>query len=962
VSRCRCASRFDHRLELVLQGASDASGLRDVQADPDVLHAPCPVVVHRPPVFAPRDSMRRCVSWGRADRSGLPAARHLPRPRDFRLWAAFAGPPYGLDMTPTDVAARAVEGGSGQSRPRIEAVAVDGTLLEEACRPGPQVPELLDALTGAAIDLVVLGDDGADVLRSLGLSACGPGRVLAAAGDGGWWLSPSGTCVARSTEGPHPVGSIAWALRALAERGIGPGLVLLVVAAGRSLVDVEGIERCSVRRVGADRREDLASELDAQLMRRRHGAVPDIDRDRGWLLDWLEPFEPGSHEVVLAALSDGNIGVVGDLEDDGDALVLVAGAYGIGRDGGVRPLPGPVPVPVALTSRTVGEEGIAWRRVLDLRSGLLRYESDDGARSAAGFVSLVTPGLLAQRMCHPSPAHRWPTIQLAPPANATAMLGASFRFEHHGRHDPEVASTMSDRAVVSAAATTQHWIGTTSSQFERVVVTRAGGRARTPTPALDLEQVTRRGFDVELRAHRAAWAGRWADADIEIDGDPETQRAVRFSLFHLLSSAATAGEATVGARGLTGLGYAGHVFWDTDVFVLPALAAVAPAAARAVLEYRVRRLRAARALARSRGAPGVRFPWESADSGDDVTPCSVRGLDGRTVEIHTGDAEEHLNACIAWAAVHYARWSGDHRFLQGSGRALVVETARYWAWRIERDGEGHAHIRGVIGPDEYHVGVDDNAFTNGMVRWHLRRAATLVAEDEPATAVRWRSLADALVDGYDPASGTHEQFAGFWDLEPLIISELAAPPVAAHALLGEARVAGSQVIKQPDVLMLHHLVAEAMPHGSLAADVATYLPRTAHGSSLSPAICASLLARAGRPDDAMPLFELALRLDLDDRTGTTAEGLHLATMGGVWQCLVHGFAGIRATEDSLIVDPRLPRRWRAVRVRVRYRNRPLQIAIDHSGVRVEGGDGLPILVAPAGAASAMGARAGRGSP
>jgi trehalose/maltose hydrolase-like predicted phosphorylase len=338
------------------------------------------------------------------------------------------------------------------------------------------------------------------------------------------------------------------------------------------------------------------------------------------------------------------------------------------------------------------------------------------------------------------------------------------------------------------------------------------------------------GFDQLLAEHRAAWTARWADAEVAIHGDPETELAVRFALFHLLGSAADRGEAAVGARGLTGPVYAGHVFWDADVFVLPVLAAVHPAAARAMLEYRIRRLEPARRLAAARALAGARFPWESAADGTEVTPLWATDRQGRRVRIRTGELEDHIVADVAWAVCGYADWTGDTAFLDGPGRALLLDTARYWLSRVRWDRAGRAHIDGVIGPDEYHVDVDDNAFTNVMARWNLRRAADLAerAGGAPAEEVRgWRRLADALVDGYDPATGRYQQFAGFDDLEPLLIGELARPPVAADLLLGPERVRAAQVVKQADVLMLHLLVPQETAPCSLVPD-AGLPPGAAH--------------------------------------------------------------------------------------------------------------------------------------
>jgi trehalose/maltose hydrolase-like predicted phosphorylase len=412
---------------------------------------------------------------------------------------------------------------------------------------------------------------------------------------------------------------------------------------------------------------------------------------------------------------------------------------------------------------------------------------------------------------------------------------------------------------------------------------------------------------------------------VRIDGAPELQRAVRFALFQLMASVADSGETALGARGLTGPGYRGHVFWDTDVFVLPFLAATRPEAARSLLEYRIRRLPAARTEARAFGRAGARFPWESARTGRDATPAHATTRSGELIPIRTGEQEEHIVADVAWAAACYLDWTGDEEFRSGPALALFVETARYWASRIRLDRSGGGHIDGVIGPDEYHEQIDDNAFTNVMARWNLRHAAEAVAlegDDSVAEAERerWLELADALVDGYDPASGLYEQFSGFFELEPLVIEELAPRrPVAAELLLGRERLQAAQVVKQADVLMLHHLVPGEVAHDSLRSNLLYYEPRTAHASSLSSGIHASLLARAGMLEKAVAALELTSRIDLDDLTQTTAAGLHLAAMGSLWQALAFGFAGLRPSGSCLRVDPHLPDDWHALELRIGFR-------------------------------------------
>jgi trehalose/maltose hydrolase-like predicted phosphorylase len=435
-----------------------------------------------------------------------------------------------------------------------------------------------------------------------------------------------------------------------------------------------------------------------------------------------------------------------------------------------------------------------------------------------------------------------------------------------------------------------------------------------------------------------------------IDGDPAAELAARYAVFHLLSAAPDSGEAAVGARGLTGTAYAGHVFWDADVFVLPALVAIRPSAARAMIEYRLRRLPAARAEALAAGLRGARFPWESGRDGTDVTPHQVIGADGAPLIITTGSHEEHIVADVAWAAAHYASWTGDTGFLGGAGRPLLVETARYWASRIQTDTDGSGHIRSVIGPDEYHQSVDDNAYTNVMARWNLRQGAALLKETgDTDEASEWQALAEDLVDGWDARSGLYEQFTGYFDLEPLLMSEVGPPPFAADMLLGARRVGSSQLIKQADVLMLHHLVPEELTEGSLGPCLDFYEPRTAHGSSLSPAISASLLARAGEPERALALFRLAARLDLDDITGTTVDGLHLATMGGVWQALAFGFLGMAAEQGGLAIRPNLPGAWHALALRLRFAGQPIGVRAEPDHVTVTCLEPLLVHVADQGA-------------
>jgi len=750
----------------------------------------------------------------------------------------------------------------------------------------------------------------------------------------------------------------------LAKRGITGALVLIGgdelgpiggVAGSDSLMLVHALTRATVVSVGVEPGgvsypivhlgggpTRFAELLDAQLARRGSRRVPQIDPDPAWVITL--PPEAAKDRVAeaLGTLGNGFAATRGAREEDGPGtspLFLVGGIYADDS----HLLSGPNWTGLDLSN---GHRRATAHRVLDLHTGTLVRSGAAGTEfRSLRFVSAVAPHAMAMR-AEATEGNLESGDPLRPPGPGDTV---DFEREELG----EICIARTGRAGAEIAVAALDSVGTVAG---RRVIERMAAWATADNSGESRDDAQRRlmevhavGFEALLAEHREAWAHRWNDAAVVIEGDPEAELAARFAVFHLLSAAAEIGEAAVGARGLTGDAYAGHVFWDADVFVLPALAAIQPAAARAMLEYRIRRLPAARAAAKSLGLAGARFPWESAGDGSDVTPRQVQGAHGEVIEITTGPHEEHIVADIAWAAARYEAWTGDEAFLLGTGRGLVVDTARYWASRIRSDAEGRGHLYQVEGPDEYHEVVNDNAYTNVMARWNLRQGAMLLARSDPSSeeARTWLALAMGLVDGWNPERAIYEQFDGYFDLEPLLMSDVAPPPIAVDVLLGAERVAGSQLIKQSDVLMLHHLVPDEVVAGSLGPCLAFYEPRTAHGSSLSPAISASLLARSGQPERALDLFRIAARLDLDDLTGTTAGGLHLATMGGMWQALAFGFLGLRAERSpmgpgTLVVDPCLPAAWSALGLTFRFRGHRVEVRADHD--RIEISCEVPLLV------------------
>lgn len=459
--------------------------------------------------------------------------------------------------------------------------------------------------------------------------------------------------------------------------------------------------------------------------------------------------------------------------------------------------------------------------------------------------------------------------------------------------------------------------------------------------------------EIALR-HRAAWDERWATSDIVIEGDPDLERALRFACYHLISAAdPDDSRISIGARGLTGTAYAGHVFWDADIFMLPFFALTHPESARALLGYRHATLPKARERARALGYRGALFAWESALSGEDVTPRYALSPDGEVQAIRSGELQHHISADVAHAAWTHWQATGDDGFLLDIGAELFVETARFWASRGQLEADDRFHIRNVIGPDEYHVAIDDNAFTNGLARFNLSRAADVadllrhrlgprgkqvieaLAIDD-AEVARWRSLARAMYLGLDPRTKIIEQFRGYFDLEDVDLRALQRDPsVPIDVVLGSKRVASAKITKQADVLMLFHLLDDEFPRDVALANFRYYEPRTAHGSSLSPGIHAAVAARLGDLELAERYLRETAAIDLDDRMGNAASGVHLAALGSLWQATLFGCAGVSLREDGIQLDPHLLPSFRAMSFSLLFRGTTLRLRIEREPPRIE---------------------------
>jgi trehalose/maltose hydrolase-like predicted phosphorylase len=472
------------------------------------------------------------------------------------------------------------------------------------------------------------------------------------------------------------------------------------------------------------------------------------------------------------------------------------------------------------------------------------------------------------------------------------------------------------------------------------------------------------GWRGVLAAHETAWRQHWDASDVIIEGDDKVQEAVRFAVYHLTSAANPEDECvSVGARGLTGDAYFGHVFWDTEIYLLPFYVGVWPEAARALLMYRYHTLHGARAKAAHFGFRGALYAWESADTGEETTPERVIGADGTPVEILTGRMEHHISADVAYAVWQYWRFTRDDDFFLRAGAEMLLETARFWASRAVAEADGKRHIRHVIGPDEYHEDVDDNAFTNVMARWNIGRGLEtmdLLRESWPnhAAALReklalgddeladWRDAIARIVTGLDAATGIYEQFAGYHKLEQLDLSLYADRKMPIDVVIGPERTRRSQVVKQADVVALIALLPDEFPGAAAKANFRHYEPRCAHGSSLSAGIHALVAARLGETETALRFLRQAAIADLE-LDPNSAGGIRIAGLGGLWQAIILGFAGLDLKSDMLGIDPRLPPHWRSLSFRVCWRGRSVAIRIAGKTAQATlvDGEGMEIRIA-----------------
>jgi trehalose/maltose hydrolase-like predicted phosphorylase len=451
-------------------------------------------------------------------------------------------------------------------------------------------------------------------------------------------------------------------------------------------------------------------------------------------------------------------------------------------------------------------------------------------------------------------------------------------------------------------------------------------------------------YDVLLTEHEQAWQDYWTRSDILIEGDERAQQAIRYNLYQLrINVNPYDSHYSIAAKGLTGFGYHGHIFHDTEIYMLPYFIYVHPGTARTLLLYRYHLLSTAREKASGNGYEGAQFPWESTLDGKEATPDVIIHPETKElIPIPNGRIELHITANIAYAVNHYWRVTSDDDFMRDYGAEMLLSTAMFWASRAERHPDQPRYeINNVIGPDEWHEHVNNNAYTNYLAKWNIESGLTILhwlrlrTPDKamaliqqlhltPERLEHWRDVADQLYLPQEQETGLFEQFEDFFLLEALDQAAYQGRRTSYQGILGLELTKHYRIIKQADVLALLTLFRQQLDLQTKRVNWDYYYPITDHdyGSSLTPALHVLLACDLDLLETAYEMFLKGALVDLEDRRGNTAEGIHTACCGAVWQAVVLGFAGLTITENGYTTQPRWPAGWTRLAFTFLYKGQP----------------------------------------
>ena len=703
--------------------------------------------------------------------------------------------------------------------------------------------------------------------------------------------------------------------------------------------------------------------------------------------DWCmteEGFRPGqlAHYESIFALANGYMGVRASLETNsllGDPGFYVAGVfdqmYGFAHE--IVNLPCWLGLGINVDGFSVDlSKGVMleYRRTLDMRQGILfthivwrdagmhttRFELARLVHQSDKHVALqwgtITPLDYSAKVSFTSSIDAW-AVKYASPSGAPRLqdaaprdLGAdgiglavstrasgirvalAARVVATGMTGREVRLT-DDRITEAVAVPVEQ--GKSLAFEKRVVVfTSRDGAAPEALAQAALKELATRPLAAVIDSHTAAWAAIWKNADIRIEGDDRAQKALRFNVFHLASLVNPADDkVSLAAKGLHGNGYNGMVFWDTEIYMLPFYIHTNPAAARALLQYRHNFLDDARENAKALNRKGAYYPWNSSITGRE------RPWPGW---------QEHVGSDVAYGIDWYTRATGDAEFWLGPGAEIVLETARYWQSRVERDAARGYVITGLMGPDEIHGGIKNNSYTNQLVKWHLQRAVELVKELRDAgqwnglaarlgltdaDVAQWQDISAKIYLRFNAELNLHEQFEGYLELKEKAIDRSLSRMQYTGPIQHSFRP--TKVAQQADTVLMYWMFAELFAADVRRAGYKYYEPRCSHTSSLSRCIYAAVAAQVGMLKEAYRQFLLSAEADFVAGAEMESEsGIHAACMGGTWLAAITGFGGVWVRGATLELRPQLPARWKRLAFPLIWHGVTLEVEIDPKAVRV----------------------------
>lgn len=486
---------------------------------------------------------------------------------------------------------------------------------------------------------------------------------------------------------------------------------------------------------------------------------------------------------------------------------------------------------------------------------------------------------------------------------------------------------------------------TRDPEFREVISDKELGK----NAIVKLKEAAGSGYDKLCNNHKEEWRRIWKNADISIDGPDFDQLAIRFSIFHIHQMTPAHDERiSIAAKGLSGEGYKGHAFWDTEIFLLPVHTYNSPETAKKLLLYRYHLLAGARKKAMENGYQGAMFPWESADTGEEVTPKwgAVDIETGEPIRIWGGEIEQHVTCDIVYSIWQYFEVTRDYDFMYRYGLEIMLDTSRFWASRLEYNkAEDRYEIKDIMGPDEYSEHVDNNAFTNYMVRWQMDKTLQFfqwIMENETEVWTKvstkinltmnelddWKEKAGKIYFAKDSDTGFITQYEGFKEKKMIDLSKYRGKVGAILEDYSWEDLIHSQVLKQADVVMLLYLAGDDFSRETKKANWAYYEPKTLHDSTLSAGMHAIVAVDINDMEKAYAYFQESIRIDLGENLKSCETGLHAASHGGNWQTVVNGFGGVRITSDgTLRVNPRLPKGWNSLKFSLTWRGTMCRIDV-----------------------------------